>query len=70
MHKTGILEKCSYAHLFEWDAYSRSITIALAAPPPLHTAATPFSPDLSAWMSVQTIRHPEDPIGYSSAPLL
>jgi hypothetical protein len=49
--------------------YKRSMTMALAAPPPLQMAATPFSPFLSAWTRVTTILHPDDPMGCIRQPL-
>lgn len=44
--------------------YSLSMTIAVAAPPPLQIAATPFSPFFSAWTKVTTTRDPDEPIGW------
>jgi hypothetical protein len=46
-----------------FSVHSLSMTMAEAAPPPLHKAATPFCPGFKAWIRVTTIRHPEAPIG-------
>lgn len=36
------------------------MTIAEAAPPPLQTAAAPYSPDFKRWVKVTMIREPEE----------
>lgn len=36
------------------------MTIEEAAPPPLHTAAAPYSPDFKRWVKVTRIRAPEE----------
>ena len=50
-------------------AYTISIAIAVASPPPMHSAATPRLPPVffSAPSSVTTMRAPEAPIGWPSA---
>src|SRR5439155_19381213 len=51
------------------EAYGNSIAIAVASPPPMHSAATPrFLPCLrSAPISVTTMRAPDAPIGWPIA---
>ncbi len=41
-------------------------TIAVAAPPPLQMAATPYSPGFSWWSSVTRILEPELPRAWPS----
>ena len=45
--------------------YTRSIAIAVASPPPMHSAATPLLPPvaLRAWASVTSRRLPVEPMG-------
>ena len=51
------------------DQATRSIAIAVASPPPMHSAATPFFRPCfsSACKRVTTIRAPDAPIGWPSA---
>lgn len=46
--------------------HNRSITIALAPPPPLQIAAQPICPGFKACVSVTRILAPLEPIGWPS----
>ena len=61
--------RCAWSIVYNFDTSLRSgsqsfsTTSALAAPPPLQMAATPFSPDLSACRRVTRMREPDEPMG-------
>ena len=48
-------------------AYKRLTIMAEAPPPPLHTAAQPYSPGWSRWISVTMMREPDEPRAWPSA---